>query len=339
MTVQLSPATCAGILINYNGAARTLACVQALARLAVPPGRLAVVDNGSAQGEPERLLAGWTAMAQAADLPAPVLRKCGDPPVGAPAMLLTLPENQGFAAGNNAALRLLLTAPDCRAFWLLNNDTEPAPQALEALCARLNQRPDAGLCGSTLVLGHDPQRLQCAAGGAFSPWLAATRHLGQGADLAQLPDQAGVERGLDYINGASLLVRREVIERIGLLPEEYFLYCEDVDFCLRARRAGFGLAWAPDSVVLHHEGGSSGAKGKGHASPPQRSRLMDYLMVRNRFHLVRSFQPLALPTALATLPLLLANRIRRGQADRCGLLLRAVVHGLAGRQGKPGGIA
>lgn len=339
MAAQLSPAACAGILINYNGAARTLACLQALARLAVPPGRLALVDNGSAPGETERLLTGWTAIARAADLPAPVLRKRDAPPDGAPAVLLALPGNQGFAAGNNAALAWLLADTDCRAFWLLNNDTEPAPQALDALCSRLNQRPDAGLCGSTLVLGRDPQRLQCAAGGIFRPWLAATRHLGQDADLAQLPDQAGVERGLNYINGASLLVRREVIERIGPLPEEYFLYCEDVDFCLRARRAGFGLAWAPDSVVLHHEGGSSGAKGKDHASPPQRSRLMDYLVVRNRVHLVRAFQPLALPTALATLPLLLANRIRRGQADRCGLLLRAVVHGLAGRLGKPGGIA
>jgi GT2 family glycosyltransferase len=238
MTVQLSPATCAGILINSNGAARTLACVQALARLAVPPGRLAVVDNGSAQGEPERLLAGWTAMAQAADLPAPVLRKCGDPPVGAPAMLLTLPENQGFAAGNNAALRLLLTAPDCRAFWLLNNDTEPAPQALEALCARLNQRPDAG-CGAPPWCWATTRSAAMRGGRCIHPLAGRHPAPGQGADLASCRTRPAWRRGLDYINGASLLVRREVIERIGLLPEEYFLYCEDVDFCLRARRPVF----------------------------------------------------------------------------------------------------
>lgn len=81
------------------------------------------------------------------------------------ALLLRLAQNSGFSGGNNAALRWLLghtTAGQCAAFWLLNNDTEPDPAALDALCARLNERPQAGLCGSTLLYAHAPHRVQAA---------------------------------------------------------------------------------------------------------------------------------------------------------------------------------
>jgi len=254
-------------------------------------------------------------------------------------VLLALPSNSGFAAGNNAALKLLLADPECLAFWLLNNDTEPEAGALQALCNRLNQRPDAGICGSTLLLARTPGRLQCAAGGSFTPWLAATSHLGAGASASDLPAVATVERGLDYINGASMLVRREVLKRIGLLPEEHFLYCEDVDFSLAAQKAGFGLAWAPNSVVLHHEGGSSPEWAQTTMTQPQRSPLVDYLAVRNRFYLVRKYRPIALVSALLTLPFILFNRLRRKQANRCGLMLKAVIDALLGRMGKPGNLA
>lgn len=332
---MLNEDNCAVILVNHDGSARTLACLRALARFIRAPRRIVVVDNSQDPGEVPRLLDGWGAIAAEVGWPAPVLFQRSDALPGAAASLMALPENLGFAAGNNAALKLLLGDPNCSAFWLLNNDTEPMPTALKALCARLNQRPEAGLCGSTVVLDRGVQRLQCAAGGTFTPWLAATRHLGQGADLAELPNQDNVERNLDYIIGASLLVRREVLERTGLLPEEYFLYCEDVDFCLSARRAGFGLAWARDSFILHHEGASTGAQHGNGSKKPLRPRLVDYLAVRNRFHLVRKFRPSALPVALLTLPLILANRVRRGQMARCELMLQAMRDALSGRMGRP----
>lgn len=295
-----------------------------------------LVDNGSAPGEVERLLAGWEDIATAMNLPAPVLWREGEELGEASFVLLPLSENRGFAGGNNAALRIVFVDQNCRAFWLLNSDTEPAPTALNALCARLNQSPDAGLCGSTLILGRSRERLQCTAGGTFNPWMAATRHLGAGASASRLTAVTTVELDLDYVNGASILMRREVLESTGLLPEDYFLYCEDVDFCLTARRAGFALAWAPDSIVVHHEGGSSGARSGSDHGRPIRSRLVDYLSVRNRFHLVRKFCPPALPIALFSVPLILANRVCRGQWDRCGLMFRAVRDALAGRMGRPG---
>lgn len=255
-------------------------------------------------------------------------------------VLLRLDENRGFSGGNNAALRWLLartSAGQCAAFWLLNNDTEPDPGALDALCGRLNERPEAGLCGSTLLYAHAPDRVQAAGGCAFSPLSGRTAFVKGGlsaTDLGRVPGEE-VEKSMAYVVGASLLARRAVLERVGLLPEEYFLYYEDLAFALNARRAGFALAWARESRVLHKEGGSTGASGGGGGRAAARSVLVDYLSVRNRIYLIRRYYPWALPAALASLAGVCLNRLRRGQAERLGLVRRAALDGLCGRMGRP----
>lgn len=188
------------------------------------------------------------------------------------ALLLRLAQNSGFSGGNNAALRWLLghtTAGQCAAFWLLNNDTEPDPAALDALCARLNERPQAGLCGSTLLYAHAPHRVQAAGGCVFSPLSGRTAFMAGGsatADLARLRSEEVEKR-------PGLCGRRFAFgcggtswSAWGLLPEEYFLYYEDLAFALNARRAGYALAWARHSLVRHKEGGSTGASGAGPAA-------------------------------------------------------------------------
>lgn len=256
------------------------------------------------------------------------------------AVLLRLDRNLGFSGGNNAALRWLLVracAAQCAAFWLLNNDAAPDPAALDALCERLNQRPEAGLCGSTLLYAHAPDNVQAAGGCTFSPLSGRTAFIKGGvnaADLARVRHQE-VEKRMAYMVGASLLARREVFERVGLLPEEYFLYYEDLAFALNARRAGFALAWARESLVPHKEGGSTGASGGGGGRPAARSALVDYLSVRNRIWLIRRYYPWALPAALASLAGVCLNRVRRGQAGRLGLVRRAALDGLRGRMGRP----
>lgn len=328
-TPTLAPADCAVVVVNFNGAAYTIKCIEALARLKRQPGQLVVVDNGSEQKDFLRLQDGWRRIASDLNQPEPILWKEGMPWSGERSLLMPLDDNRGFSAGNNAALAVLLRASASRAFWLVNSDAEPAAMALEALCERMNHRPYAGICGSTLVYARDPGRLQCAAGGIFTPWLAATRHLGSGAPAAFPPDSGMVEKALDYVIGASFFVRREVLEAVGLLAEDYFLYGEDVDCCLSARRAGFGLAWARESLVIHYEGGSTGAN-----TASSRPAWVDYLSVRNRYHLVRKFYPLVLPLAVLAGLVILANRVRRGQADRISLLLRAICDGVSGRLGR-----
>lgn len=328
---------CAVILLNYKGISDTVACLEALRRLETAPGRIIIVDNGSGEEEVTDLMAGWTAVNLRYGLSAPVVLSQGDPLPECSSILLALDDNGGFSSGNNAGIRLAMQDRCCRAFWLLNNDTEPAPEALDALCARLNQRQDAGFCGSTLCYAHEPDMVQCAGGCTLSPLTGVTAFLLGGEPLSAVisREPEPIENGMAYVCGASLLAKRETLEEIGLLAEEYFLYYEDAEWGLRARRAGYGLAWAPASHVLHKEGGSTGAESAAEGREFSRSAWVDYLSLRNRVYMMRKQHPWALPLVLLSYLGVMLNRIRRGQADRIPLVCRAAWDGLRCRMGKP----
>ncbi|GAB6037502.1 hypothetical protein JCM15519_20610 [Fundidesulfovibrio butyratiphilus] len=318
---DLLPATVGVILVNYRGARLTMACLDALSRLHVPPARVVVVDNGS-RDESAALLSRESGAGRWTPRPE----------------ILALRDNLGFAAGNNAALRLLLADRSLRAFWLLNNDALPDPQALDALCRRMNRPDRPGACGSILLYEGTPRRIQCAGGGRVSRITGTTRSFLEGKvpspDLPRACD--AVEARLDYLCGASLLVRAEAAERTGPLDEAYFLYYEDVDWCLRMRARGVCFAVAPDSFVVHREGGTTGARSFAGDGVPVRPARIDYLSLRNRVRLVRRFFPAFAPCVAASFTGVLLKRIRQGQRDRLGLVVRALWDGLTGNMGPPG---
>lgn len=126
------------------------------------------------------------------------------------------------------------------------------------------------------------------------------------------------------------MVRREVFERMGLFDDAYFLYYEDAEFGLRARQHGYGLSWAPDSIVYHKEGGSTGA-----GSTVTRPKYVDYLALRNRLYTLRKYSPFLLPVAMGSYLVVMFRRTARGQADRIPLVCRALWHGLVGKLGRP----
>lgn len=334
---SIVPSDCAIILVHYNTPADTLACLRALYALRTSPAHVVIVDNNSQPETLRTLQEGWGGLCKQYELALPVITSAAMSSALAPAMLLLRPDNTGFSGGNNAALRLLLAHTNCSAFWLLNSDTEPEPNALNALCERLNKYPQTGLCGSTLVYAHTSGQLQCTGGSALSPLTGRTHFLHEGISVEKSLglNVYDTEQAMDYITGASLLVRREVFESIGLLPEEYFLYYEDAAFCLAAKKAGFALAWAPQSIVYHKEGGSSGAKSDRSQQEPQRSRFVDYLSLRNRAFLMRTYYPWALPIVAISYLGVAINRLRRGQPDRLALVCKAFWHGLSGKMGKP----
>lgn len=327
---------CAVILLNHRNAPDTVACLRALAAMSPQPGMIIVVDNNSSDDSVERIMREWSAFTS----PLLVRQEKGCIPV-APAgvrhILLSRSVNDGFSAGNNAGIRLALQDKGCKAVWLLNNDTEPMPDALGKLCERLNQRPDAGMAGSTLVYAHDKHTVQCAGGAACSPWTGTTRFFSMGERLfvVRTADPSSIEAKLSYVAGASLLIRRDVLQSAGVLPEEYFLYYEDTDFGLLCARKGFFLAWAPNSIVYHKEGGSTGAESATKWRTFNRPAWVDYLALRNRVYMMRKHYPWALPLVLLSYLGVMLNRVRRGQADRIPLICRAAWDGLRGRMGKP----
>lgn len=189
--------------------------------------------------------------------------------------------NLGYAGGVNRCIRM---APEADAWWVLNPDTRPDPTAMAAMIARL-ARGDCDAVGCTLRL--EDGQVQ-SHGGIWRPWPARAVSLGHGAPREMTPEEvADLERRQNYLNGASMLMDRRFIETAGLMREDYFLYCEEVEWCLRGISLGLRLGYAPDAQVLHFQGTTTGNS----TDVRQRSKTSVYLNERNRILLTRDLYP------------------------------------------------
>jgi len=221
------------VVLNWNGLEDTRALLKTLERCRVPEGwsvSLMVVDNGSSDGSAARIAAEF-----------PLVE------------LVTLPENLRFAGGNNQGVKKAL-ASGAAAVMLLNNDTEADPGLIERLLLALEQHPEAGAV-APLIYFAAPSRRIWYAGGRLSPALGLTAH--RGLRTLDRGQYRSAER-TGYLTGCCLLARREVWEKVGLLDERYFIYAEDADWSLRARRAGFGLLFVPTARLWHKVSASAG---------------------------------------------------------------------------------
>lgn len=299
------------IVLNWRGAADTIACIQSLTGLTGANWRLAVCDNASGDGSAEQI-----AEAMAGLFPGR-LRQIQEQEIAAEtiaseqAYLIRNGGNYGYAGGNNVGIRLALRDPAMRFCWVLNNDTVVDPGALRALLATAMAQPRAGIIGSTLAYHHAPDRMQAAGGATYSRWTGLCRHNGSNAPVAQA--SAWQQARMDYVVGASMFIRRTYLEACGLMDESFFLYFEEVDYCRRGRRR-FSLAYSPESLVLHKEGGTTGGR------PGAINLLTEFYMLRNRLRITRRHFPYALPLVLAGLLATALNRLRRGQPERLKLI-------------------
>jgi GT2 family glycosyltransferase len=173
-----------------------------------------------------------------------------------PFTLMRSTRNLGFAGACNLAMERAL-ADGCEYVWLLNNDAVVEPDSLTALLEAAEQL-DAAVVGS--LVRYDPARetVWYAGGRVLRPWYVV-QHLHKGRRLPRSrPPGAAHETG--FVCACSTLIRRDALEQVGLFDPDLFLYGEDLDFCLRARRAGFRLAVAPASVVYHKVSQSTGGE-------------------------------------------------------------------------------
>jgi GT2 family glycosyltransferase len=193
-------------------------------------------------------------------------------------------ENLGYAGGINAALRVLLAEPDWTGVWVLNPDTEAAPDALSEL-VNYARKYDKGMVGSRIMFMENPDMIG-SRGLTWDRWGARTIGVDIRAPATPAPDRLDVERRIDSPHGASFYVSRSCIAKIGLMEEAYFLYFEDLDWGIRAKKA-CGLGYAYDSVVPHAGGTTIGSA----RTRKTRSELAVYLDFRNRLLFVRRQYP------------------------------------------------
>ena len=289
------------VMVNFCTARLTIDCLRTLEpELRAWPGSTVVVaDNASPDGSGKAIAEaitanGWTSWAK----------------------VLQLDRNGGFAYGNNAVIRSCSDRlPDF--FWLLNSDTLVRPGALSALVAALNARPEAGIAGSYLENPDGTQQCSAFRFHTIASELESSARLWPVTALlgrwAVAPPLTSESQPVDWLSGASLFIRREVIRDIGLMDEEYFLYYEETDYCWKARAHRWQSYFVGDSHVVHLVGQSSGIV-EGVKAPPRRprywfeSRRRYFLKNHGWLYAVGADLALALGTAIAGLRGLVQRR-------------------------------
>lgn len=293
-TVSAAERSAAAVILNWNGWRDTIECLESL--LTSLPADVAVIvcDNASSDGSVERIRA-WVVEHAAQWGPTMLTRDdavAGEIAQAGRVHIVENGANLGFAAGNNSGVRLAMNNPSCRYVWILNNDTTVDSGTLPAAVARMEADDSIGICGSTLVYYHDRDSIQAFGGAVYSRWTGRSRHLGAFARRTEVPrDPSEVEAQMSYVVGASMLVRREFIERVGYMREDYFLYCEEIDWASRGRE-NFRLGYAPESIVWHKEGATIGTSAGG-GSP-----LSLFYLFRNRMRYAWRFHRLYVPSVL-----------------------------------------
>jgi hypothetical protein len=220
------------VVLNWNNAQDTIDCVESVLSCTYPGLRILLVDNGSSDGSEAVLRARFP---------------------GIP--LLQTGENLGFAGGNDAGIRRALS-DGAELVLLLNNDTTVDPGFVDALVTAARAHPGAGmLCPK--ILFHDRPDVLWYAGASFHPWMGWGRHRGHGqVDRGQFDRLEETGRP----TGCALLVTRALCERVGLLREDFFCYAEDLEWGIRARKAGFSVLYVPASRVWHRVSRSTGGE-------------------------------------------------------------------------------
>jgi GT2 family glycosyltransferase len=182
-------------------------------------------------------------------------------------------DNLGFAGGNNLAI----TQANGKYLMFLNNDTEVKTDFLEPLVEQMEMNTEVGICASKLHYFHSPGTIQYAGSSDLHPFKIQSFAIGYGKkDIGQY-DKV-VETNLAH--GAAMMVRTSVVKEVGLMPEEFFLYYEEIDWCLKIKEAGYKIYFVPQSLVLHKESISVG----------KQSAIQIYYKTRNRILLARKWR-------------------------------------------------
>ena len=214
------------IVLNWNGKEDTLRCLESL-KVAEGDFGIIVVDNGSIDGSPAAIAARF-------------------PDVE----VMAFPENTGFARGNNAGIKEAMRL-GAEKIILLNNDVEVEPNVISEL-DRESRHEKIGLAGPLIYTASRRDEMWPSVG-RICFWIANHR---SAKTLDQVRRLKQTE--ITFLSGCCLLLKRSVIDRIGLLDERFFAYFEEADYCLRARRAGFSLAVADRARIYHKVAASSG---------------------------------------------------------------------------------
>jgi GT2 family glycosyltransferase len=240
------------ITLNWNGLQDTREFLLSLKKISYTDYSVDVIDNNSSNDDGEKL-------------------KCE---FGGYINVVELKKNLGFAGGNNYGIRKTLE-DDSKYILLINNDTVVEPDFLDILINEIEADSKIGMISPIIYFYSDPGNIW-SAGGKIS-WLRSS-----GFAKGYLPKHSDRIRRTDFISGCCMLIRRKVIEDIGLFDESFFLYLEDADLCYRAKKKGYKIMTVSNSKIYHKVG---------NASKETNSLIPLYFTTRNRLYFAKKHFP------------------------------------------------
>ena len=309
------------VLLNYNSWLDTIECLESVLKLDYKNYKIFLVDNSDNTTSWDKII-GWAdggVMVDETKYPElinPLVKK----PINYKAyfegdeiedtdqdlILIRAKRNDGFAAGNNIALRQIMKNNKFDYVWLLNNDTVVPKNSLKVLTNNIeSNKSNIGILGSALAYYSNPKTLQ-GIGGDYNKWFGTSKPIDNGKNILSLK----TNNKIDYPIGAAMFVTKKFLNEVGLLNEEYFLYYEELDWVLRGRKYGFTVSYSPESIVYHKVGSSIGT-----GKAMERSEFSDYYTLKNRIKFVKKYYPLFLPTTYLGFLIVIFNRLKRNQME------------------------
>jgi GT2 family glycosyltransferase len=235
------------ITVNYNQVAVTCALIESLKKVTYPDVEIVVVDNGSPEDATEVITTRYPEV-----------------------KFIRSEENLGFAGGNNLGIK----ASTGKYLLFLNNDTEVDEGFLQPLVELFETNPKAGAASSKLIYYNSDNIIQYVGSTSMNPFTGRNKRVGF---MERDNGQYDTLKETEVAHGAAMMVPRSVIEKAGLMPDFFFLYYEEIDWCERIKKSGYRIYVVPASKVYHKESMSVGKK----------STLKTYYMTRNRVLFMR----------------------------------------------------
>lgn len=252
MTKDKQPSV-AIIIVNYNGIEDTIECIKSLNKINYCNYKAFVIENGSSK-KPSKDQIDY---------------------LKEHAVYMESSENLGFSGGNNIGIRKAL---EMRFDYvlLLNNDTTVEPDFLNILIDAATEKTDVGIVGGKIAFYSNPSHLWYGGGYLNKKYGGGSHERWNELN----PEDTGEIREVTFITGCLMLIPTEVMKKVGLLSEEYFLYAEDTDFCYKVIQAGYKLWFCENTLIYHKVSASTGAT----------SAMTQYYMVRNVLHLTKKYR-------------------------------------------------
>lgn len=222
MVLEKKKPNVAIIILNWNGKKDTIECLESVKKIKYANLQIIIVDNASIDGSQEYITKEYPEI-----------------------MLIKNKENLGFTGGNNKGIACALDA-GAEYIILLNNDTVVDPLLIEECLATFLNNSDVGLVGPKVVYYHNPENVWCA-GGSYNPVLGRAVMYGTFSKQKDFEQ----EEKVGWISFCVVMIKREVFEKIGILDDDFFSSYEDLDFCMRAKTAGYTCMYSPKTIVKH----------------------------------------------------------------------------------------